>query len=276
MNYKMVVTDLDGTLLNDDKKISRMDVEILNKLHELKIEIVIATGRNYYLAKKLTEQIKNINPVILANNGAMVRRSHTDEVLECNYLDFEYFRKIYEQGLKYNLHPVLHVDEYINGYDMIYEQENTDEMYQGYIAKNNKRAKLTTFEHSINNILAVCYLSENKKLNDLYLETNKINDGKFNSLCNMNLKNKALLEFLHIDGCKWRSLKKYSESVNICANEIVSFGDDNNDIELILNSGFGIAMKNGTESCINAADKVSEFDNNNSGVCKELLKLFSI
>jgi len=277
MKYKMVVTDLDGTLLNDDKKISKDDVDTLNKLHQSGIQIVIATGRNYFAAKKLTEQIKNISPVILANNGAIVRYSESDEIIERNYLNPNYFEQIYLHGLKHGLNPVLHVDEYVRGYDMIYEKEDSESVYLGYIKKDDRRAKLTKFSpKDINNILSACYLADFEKLDNFYKEIKQAKLGNFNSFCNRNIGKNSMLEFLHIDGCKWRSLKKLAESLHISPEEIISFGDDNNDIELILNTGLGIAMKNGTEKCIKAADKISEYDNNNSGVSHELIKIFSI
>ena len=277
MSFKIVVTDLDGTLLNDEKKISDKDVYMLNKLNNNGVKIAIATGRNYFMAKRLTEQIKNINPVILANNGAVVRKSKTDELIEYNYLDTNVFEEIYNRGIKYGLHAVIHVDEYENGYDMIYEQENIEEVYLGYVRKDDMRAKFVKFRpKEIKNILSVCYLEEFNKLNDFSKEMNDLNIGQFNTICNRNISKRALLEFLHVDGCKWRALKKYIESLNIKPNEIISLGDDNNDLELITNSGLGISMKNGTENCIKAAKRVSEFDNNNSGVSFELSKLFNI
>ena len=277
MCFKMVVTDLDGTLLNNDKKISDKDIYTLNKLNKNGIKIVVATGRNYFMAKNLTEQIKNIDPVILANNGAVVRRSNTDELIEYNYLNSNVFEEIYKRGIKYDLYPVLHVDEYVNGYDMIYEHEDFEEIYLGYIRKDDMRAKKVKFTpKDIKNILSVCYLEEFSKLNDFSIEMNELNNGQFNSICNRNISNRALLEFLHVDGCKWRALKKYADSINIKPDEIISFGDDNNDIELIMNSGLGISMKNGTENVIKAGKRVSEFDNNNSGVSYELSKLFNI
>lgn len=277
MTYKMVVTDLDGTLLNDEKKISDKDIEMLNKLNNSGVEIVVATGRNYFMAKNLTEQIKNLNPVILANNGAVARRSNTDELMEFNYLNSDIFEKIYNCGLKYNLHPVLHVDEFENGYDMIYENKNLEEIYLGYIRKEDVRAKLIKFNpREIKNILSVCYLEEFDKLSDFNLEMNELNRGQFNSICNRNISRRALLEFLHIDGCKWRALKKYAEGINIKPNEIISFGDDNNDLELIINTGMGISMINGTENCKKFAKKISERDNNNSGVAYELSKIYKI
>ena len=277
MAYKIVVTDLDGTLLNDEKKISDKDVNMLNKLNNNGVKIVIATGRNYFMAKKLTEQIKNINPIILANNGAVVRKPKTDELIEYNYLDANIFDEIYKHGIKYNLYPVIHVDEYENGYDMIYEQEKMEEVYLGYVKKDDLRAKFVKFKPTeIKNILSVCYLEEFNKLDEFSKEMNELNIGQFNIICNRNINKRALLEFLHVDGCKWRALKKYIESINIKSCEIISFGDDNNDLELIINSGMGISMKNGTENCIMAAKKVSKFDNNNSGVSYELSKLFNI
>lgn len=273
----MMVTDLDGTLLNDEKKISEKDVYTLNKLNEQGVKIVVATGRNYFMAKNLTEQIKNINPVILSNNGAITRRSNTDEVIGHNYLEPDIFGKIYEKGTEYGLYPVIHVDEYLNGYDMVYEKEDFEEVYLGYIKKDDIRARKIAFEsNKLTNILSVCYLEEYERLNDFFNEIKKINDDKFNSICNTNISKRVLLEFLHADGCKWRALEKYIKTLDIKPNEIVSFGDDNNDVELLKNSGVGVAMKNGTEDVLKSGKIISEYDNNNSGVSAELNKLFNI
>ena len=270
MNYKMVVLDLDGTLLDDKKQISKKNTDMLNKLNKKGIEIVIATGRNYYMAKTLTDSIKSVEPVILANNGAIIRRSHNDELIEHNYLDFSEFEKIYKEGLKCNLNPVLHVDEYFNGYDLIYEREDYEEAYLGYIKKDYKRARMVKFTSDINNILSVCYFDEYNKLSMFENEMEKKNDGRFNVICNRNISKRPLLEFLHPDGCKWKALKKYAISINILPEEIIAMGDDNNDVELLENSGMSVAMRNGTDESIKAAKKISKYDNNNSGVYYEI------
>lgn len=277
MSYKMIVLDLDGTLLDDKKQISEKNVEILKNLHKKDIEIVIATGRNYYMAKVLTEKIKAVRPVILANNGAIIRYSHNDELVEHNYLNSMEFEKIYNEGLKYRLNPVLHVDEYANGYDLIYEREDYEEAYSGYIKKGYERARLMKFDpENINNILSVCYFGEYNKLcsfaNDMVIQK----EGRYNTICNRNIGKRALLEFLHPEGCKWSALKKYSSYLSILPEEIIAIGDDNNDIELLKNSGLSIAMKNGTEESIDAAKIVSRYDNNNSGVYYALSEIFQI
>jgi len=277
MSYKMVVLDLDGTLLDDEKKISEKNIYMLNELKSIGIQIVIATGRNYYMAKQLTEKLDFAAPVILANNGAIIRRSHNDELLECNYLNPSHFEKIYKEGLKYNLNPVIHVDEYMNGYDLIFEQENYEEAYGGYIKSDYKRARLRKFEPiELKNILSVCYFDEYNKLCQFGHEMKEQNNGKFHTICNRNINRRALLEFLHRDGCKWIALERYVNTINIKADEIIAIGDDNNDLELILNAGIGIAMKNGTDECKSTANRISEYDNNDSGVYHALSEIFKI
>jgi Cof subfamily protein (haloacid dehalogenase superfamily) len=275
MSYKMVVLDLDGTLLDNEKQISEKNEYMLKELHNKDIEIVIATGRNYYMAKKLTEKIKSINPVILSNNGSVVRRSHNDEVLYYNYLDPMFFEKIYCEGLKRNLNPFIHVDEYNNGYDIIYEKEEFEREYSGYIKKDYNRAKMIKFEPlNTQRILSVCYFNEYNKLIDFGNEM--ANNKNYNTIFNRNLGKLTLLEFLHPNGSKWSSLKKYAEQRNIKEQEIIAIGDDNNDLEMLKNAGMGIAMVNGTEEVKKAAKKVSKFDNNDSGVYHELSEIFKI
>ena len=271
----MIVSDLDGTLLNDKKEIDDNTIYILNELHKKGIEIVIATGRNYYMAKKLIEPITNLNPVILSNNGSVVRQSHDDKVLSYNYLQPSFFEKIYNEGIKRNLNPFIHVDEYDNGYDLIYEKEEFEKEYSGYIKRDYDRARLIKFDPlNTDKILSVCYFDEYTKLKDFGIEMT--DPGYYNTIFNRNLGNLALLEFLHREGCKWSSLKNYAKHKNILPKDIIALGDDNNDLEMLKNAGMGIAMINGTEEIKKAAKIISKYDNNNSGVYHELKELFEL
>ena len=61
---KLIVTDLDGTLLSDEKKVSEYNIEILNRaVKEKEIELVVASGRDIYSIKNLTKDLKIIYPV---------------------------------------------------------------------------------------------------------------------------------------------------------------------------------------------------------------------
>lgn len=65
---------------------------------------------------------------------------------------------------------------------------------------------------------------------------------------------------------KWAAVQRIAEENNVTVQNIISFGDALNDIELLRNSGVGVCMINGAKEAKEAADYVTEFDNNENGV----------
>ena len=77
-------------------------------------------------------------------------------------------------------------------------------------------------------------------------------------------------------GNKWSSIVDYANSKGIKTEEIIALGDNNNDIEMVMNAGLGIAMKNGTDLIKEVANRVSQKDNNESGVAHELREILGL
>lgn len=274
--YKLIALDLDGTLLKDTKDISKKTVKYIERLKKNKIEVVIATGRSYYHGKKLIEPL-NQDMIILSNNGSIARHTSNDEVIFANYLTKDKAKIIIDEALEHGFHPILHVNEFHDGYDLIIENHPEDSRYYGYMSKENVRFKKFKFEEiKYTNILSICIAGDFTTLEFFRKKITKKYPKVFNSFTARNLKIRALLEFLDIKGCKWEAVHRYAQSKGILDKEIISIGDDNNDIELLKKSGLGIAMINGTEEIKKAADKVTEHDNNNDGVIFELEKYFKI
>ncbi len=276
MEYKLVALDLDGTLLRDNKEISTKTVEYISELKKNNIEVVIATGRSYYHGKKLIEPLKE-DMIILSNNGSIARHTSNDEVIFANYLSRDKAKKIICESLKSNLNPILHINKFNHGYDLVIEKNPNNMGYHGYMEKENIRYKKINFDNlKYENILSICIAGEFDELENF--RTNIINKypDTYNSFTSRNLKIRALLEFLDLKGCKWEGIKRYAKSKNITREEIISIGDDNNDIELIKKSGLGIAMKNGTSEIKSIADKITSYDNNSDGVIQELKIYFNM
>lgn len=82
---EMVITDLDGTLLNDDRKISRKDIDTLKWLGEKDICRVIATGRNLFSVKKVLPPDVPIDYLVFSN-GAGAVDWHTGELIYAAHL----------------------------------------------------------------------------------------------------------------------------------------------------------------------------------------------
>ncbi len=139
--YKLIAIDLDNTLLDDNKEISKENIKFINRLIENGYEIVIATGRRYFSAKSFIQSI-NKPLTILANNGSIARETKNNNILFEKLLSTKDFRIIVERGGKArNLHPIVHVDSFELGYDLIVEMDIENPAYGNYFAKDEKRYK---------------------------------------------------------------------------------------------------------------------------------------
>jgi hypothetical protein len=276
--FKLIALDLDGTLLNRNKEISSENLEVIYKVIDKGYEVVIATGRGYYLAKGLINSIKR-PMTILANNGNILRSSKDDKVIFSKFINKADFKNVLLLGKSYDLHPIIHVDYYLDKIDMIIEDDYSQAKYKAYLTKNDNRFKKISDDsiYDIDRALAIVYPGKKAMLNEFSFEINKRFPNRYNShLLEKIDMAEAMFEVMNPQGSKWKSIVEYSNSKGIRPEEIIAFGDDNNDIEMIVNSGLGVAMKNGSSLIKEVADIISERDNENSGVAFELKKILNI
>lgn len=276
--YKLIAMDLDGTLLNDEKQISKENLRLIDELIFKGYEVVIATGRRYWSAKQLTKEIKK-PLVILANNGNVVRETINDKTIIKKYLKLNDFKLLIKEGKKRGLNPVVHVDNYDDGYDMIIEIEKEYGDYSSYLREFEERYRKIDSYLKLDNdkILAVVYAGNKKEMEGFNLDINQIYPKKYSSHVMENIQMaEALLEIMNPLGCKWLSLSEYAKEKGIDEMDIITIGDDSNDTQMIKNAGCGIAMKNASQGVKQMADIITKKDNNESGVAFELKRVLGI
>lgn len=83
-----------------------------------------------------------------------------------------------------------------------------------------------------------------------------------------------ILEFSPKGINKAYALKYLLKILNISQDNLIAFGDEHNDTEMLSFAGTGYAMKNASDTLLPFADKQSEFSNEEDGVAKELEKIF--
>ena len=89
---KLVVSDLDGTLLNDDSEVSNETVEMIKRLKENGIEFAIATGRSFNSANKIRKKI-GLEIYLICNNGANIYNKD-GQLIKNNVMPSELIRKV--------------------------------------------------------------------------------------------------------------------------------------------------------------------------------------
>ena len=100
--YRMVVTDLDGTLLNNKKQVSEANVKVIQNLKDQNITFVMATGRSDVMTRAYTKQLKNVD-IVIGCDGAVIRNIRTGEILCENHLRSETCHTTFEICKKYGL-----------------------------------------------------------------------------------------------------------------------------------------------------------------------------
>ncbi|KPU27128.1 HAD family hydrolase [Caloranaerobacter sp. TR13] len=278
MNYKLLAIDLDGTLLTDDKRMLEENKKVLTALSKKGLEIIIATGRRYWSAKNFAKEL-GIELTILANNGNIIRRISDDRVLVTKYLEKEDFHQIVKKGRNMGLHPILHVNHYEEGYDLLIEEDEEGNKYSNYVKKNIVRHKKlkNILDYEESRILVICYENSYETLRKFEKKIHKEYPQRFNTHILINGSDIGpILEIMSLKGSKWLSLRDYAKDKGINESQIIAIGDDNNDVEMVAKAGLGIAMKNGTEKVKKAADIITKKTNNEAGVAQVLKEIFKI
>lgn len=275
--YKLVAIDLDGTLLNDESKISSENKKTIISLKDKGYQVLFASGRRYYSVKKVLSVIEK-EKIIIANNGNIIRKTTNDETIYSNYLKYSHVKPAVEDGKEMGLHPVIHIDNYEEDIDMVIELEKKSEEYYSYLYGKDRIRKLKNFNCMPDmNILSVVYLGNREKLKRFSDYINKTYETSYKTYLMTNIESAdALLEICSYDVSKWTSIVKHANLHGIKKEEIVVIGDDNNDVEMIKKAGLGIAMKNGIDEVKEVADIITERDNNDSGLSHVLKSYFDI
>lgn len=287
--YKAVVLDLDGTLLDDKKNISYSTIEYLINLNKMGIEIIIASGRDYLSIKKIFEHYPDFDITCIALNGGEIidkqgkvlfrRTIPTQKVLEIisSIKKFDLIYQIYtNQGILVNKKKNIE-NEMLNFgklyYDDVIDILNEAKIFFEIIYSN----KILLNDYEIKNrimndnleIFKIALLSYDIiLLNKLQKHIENIENI---SLISSHLVN---LEILPNDVDKLNGLKNLMKIFDLKKEEIIAFGDNLNDYQMIKFVGKGVAMKNAVEKLKNIADTVTE-SNNNEGVLKELINVFN-
>lgn len=269
---KLVSMDLDETLLTTDKVITESFESFVNKLKSNNIIPVVATGREYYSAHKFVGNKVDID--LICNNGNVIRDNLSGKVHYVNPISDEDLKRVMAFDDNDKVFTSLHIQR-DDGIDLVYKKKNFTNFEGTYVdAFRGRNLGLDDFDNLEGNPLSIVFAGNH---DDLVGLRNRMRDeisDRFNfHIMKIRREPKWMLEVLQKSGDKFYGVKKYAEIRGIDLKNVAAIGDDSNDVMLIKSVGLGIAMKNGVERLREAADVVSDFDNNSDGAVKILDKV---
>jgi Cof subfamily protein (haloacid dehalogenase superfamily) len=256
---KMVVTDMDGTLLNSRHEVSQHFFELYEELKKREILFVAASGRQYNsIAEKLSQIQSEI--IIIAENGGLA--IHNDQELISTPLDPISKNAILEiLGQIDGAFPVLcgKHNAYILG-DSPEFINTLKEYYTKYEILDN----LQKFDSEVMKIAVYHYGGSEKHI---YPAVKHL-EGKLK----VKVSGENWVDLSHINAHKGFALKKIQEQHGIGPEETLVFGDYNNDLEMLALAKYSFAMANSHPNVLKAANYIT-LSNNDFGVEHILKKL---
>jgi len=252
---KLAVSDVDGTLVNKDKRVTPLTREAIKTFQESGGSFTLATGRIERSAIPFCRDLDIRIPVILYN-GARIVDPLTEEVLWEKSLHKEDLDRALELRSKYSFDYLIYSD----GEAYVFERSDSVKLFE----KGDGYKSIL-----ITDPLMFC---EREVTKILMIGDNSLFPG-FRNDFNGTRKNPAALvqsesnylEILPPGVNKGTALDKLQKILGLKRENIVCFGDNMNDIEMLQNAGTGIAMGNALSAVKEAADIVTS-DHNNDGV----------
>lgn len=255
---KLVVTDMDGTLLHSDYTLNQEFFTIYEKLKKLDIKFVVASGRQYESLLRVFEKIKNEIYFIAENGGNVVHRGRQ---LFIHELDQNVIHEVAQL-----IRPLPDTQMLLCGIKSAYIEEGFSEFEKQIAPYYPKRKIISSFQEPIDDqiVKMAIYNSVGSEENILpyvkHLSENYqvVVSGKF--WLDISVKNAD----------KGFALKEVQEILNISKAETMAFGDFLNDIGMMQESYFSYAMKNAHPKL----QKISKFktDSNDEDGVLNILK----
>jgi len=257
--YKLLVTDVDGTLLDSSSRLTELNIRALSDCIAEGINVIIATGKSFDSIIFILEELGLKLPQITLGGAVVItpERKITNFVKIPVDLYLDVIKQIRQKGHE----PVVAT---IAG--QIFCQEYTDPMnyIRGIGEKINKTEDLAS-EYFRNNAATISIPINEDDPMDLFIR--KTYSGQLQVVRSGNY----FFDILNLDASKGNALTGLIKKLGINKDEVVSFGDSHNDISLFKASGLKIAVKNSYPELLEIADIIAD-ENNNSGLGRAIYK----
>lgn len=267
----LYVTDLDGTLMRDDKTISDTTTSIMNRLIGKGIRITYATARSIRSAAVITKDIHFQLPVITLN-GTIFVDPQTNGTIETVVFTGEELQTL--RKCKEDLHIPGLVSSFINGkHRKSYIEDLLNEGMEYYLQEHtdDKRLRAVQTEDDLykGEICCFTFIAEKEELDPLY-QTVKEHDEWVCIYQRDKYRSEYWLEICPKNAAKDNAIKKLQKQYG--CQRLVVFGDSLNDVSMFRIADEAYAVKNAVDELKKIATKVIG-DNNADSVARWLEKV---
>lgn len=267
VNKKLIAIDLDGTTLNTESQISKRTFDVLTRATKAGHYVTIATGRPFRMSDQFYRQLALKTPMINFNGGLV----HKPRQVWANETEFSVSKEIAFELMaqKENLNldfvaaenrETFFIDQ-LEGFDQRFF--SSDSITEENLLKNMKSDPTSLLVKTQNEFAESVAL----RINDQFNDTVDVRTWGGPH---------AILEIVPKGVHKALGLSVISDYLKIDSKNIIAFGDEHNDLEMLEYAGWGVAMANGTAQLKSIANDVTDKTNAEDGLADYLENLLAL
>ena len=272
----LIALDIGGTLLSDNNTISKENLESIERARNKGIKIALATAREYSSTKYISKLIHCDYGVF--SNGSHLLDLARLETLKCSLIQTKAVLEIYKYCKNNNLYIHLNQEfcevsdemKYFNLKHHLLNEHYPDDLKSScYLIQN-----LSDYikNNTITKIVIVSEQSLDEHINNLKKIFQKYNlfITEYNKNLYENIIGKTInyIEIGSSNDTKACGLLQLGQILNIPQEQILVFGDGDNDVEMFNTFENSVCMANGTEKVKMLSRYITRNNNNNSGVAE--------
>ena len=264
---KIIMFDMDGTLLNEHSDISEYTKRVLKRVHDAGVKLGIATGRPVSTIEKKLKNwgMEDIVTIVVGLNGSHIKDLETGYFKQLDLMPSEGIDEVFTLfenmpcELSLSDEENLYMKEYSFFADWITKNDYLNFVQTDFsVERKQKWAKLCVLSMPEGMPVLVEHLKKFKR-------TDMVG----------NLASRYSLEFTHSDINKGSSIRKLCVGLGISMDEVMAFGDANNDLRMLEAVGYPVAMRNGTDEVKAIAKDITKYSNVDDGVARYLEEHFN-
>jgi Cof subfamily protein (haloacid dehalogenase superfamily) len=266
-SIRLLATDIDGTLLNPEFKISPGDLEALRRAHGAGIEIAVVTGRRHTFALPIAQQL-GFDLWLISSNGA-ITRSLSGETFHRDLMPRQLCGEICAAMQEFRGNTVLTFDQETKGAIVLERLDELSVSIRRWLEKNMEYIEFVVpIEKALVTDPVQCmFCGSMARMAEALrvLEASGVGERATVLRTEYPERDLSMIDVLNAGCSKGHALERWAKHRGYRREEVMAIGDNHNDVEMLEFAGHPVIMGNACEELRNRGWRVTE-SNGNCGV----------
>ena len=277
---KLIASDLDGTIIDNKHVIPNDNLKAINELKKANIPFVVCTGKTYSISKDIC---KDLNASFgIFGNGSQIIDLSTGEEISRQVLTLDEIKTCFSVLKKHNLHVHAYTEngivttnlEYMDLRNSLLFPDKINFEIVNSVFDYIKYQNCTVFKLIFSSTSSLSNIKEELELTTNLTITHITKTGKYKD--KIIDKEYEYLDISPLNVTKGKALEVLSQYLELKKEDILSVGDNINDIDMFRASGIGAAVNNAYDEVKQVANYVTNNSAENAGFAEAIYKFISL